>query len=87
MSTNFDIPECINANNSDWKCPRSNTYIAQNTETFLLIICRTCGGRNVWPKPKAEARGRYEAGLMAEAREQKAEEENRRKRSYSFGGS
>jgi hypothetical protein len=84
MSTTFDMPECINARNKDWKCPKSNTYIAQDDEKFYLIICRTCGGRQCIPKEKAENAGRYEAGLRAEARRQELENESKRQRAYSI---
>jgi len=87
MSTNFDLPICPNTLEKDWKCARSDVYLARVTDTVYVFVCRTCRGTNVMPKKEAEARGRYNAGLMATAREQQQEEELRRKRAYSFGGS
>lgn len=87
MSTTFDLPPCPNSlETQGLKCPRSNPRIERETDDAFVLRCQTCQGINVWPKPKAEDRGRYQAGMMAESRRQKEEDETRRKRAYSFGG-
>lgn len=87
MSTTFDLPPCPNSLNTDWKCARSMPRIQRETDEVYVVRCETCGCVNVIPKDVSENRGRYQAGLAAEARRQREEDEQKRVRTYSFGGS
>lgn len=56
-----DVPRC--PNNIEGTCPRSDTYVEREGDSFFTIRCRTCGSINVWPKERDENRGRYDAYL------------------------
>ncbi len=77
-----DIPKCANA--VEGICPRSDTYVEKEGDTFFTIRCRTCKGINVFPKDKSEAAGKYEAFLKQKALQQQQEEALKRKKAYSY---
>jgi len=68
------------------RCAASNTFVEKETDDCFVILCRTCGCRNIWPKDNAEGKGRYEGGLRQQAIKNAKEEELRRKRQYSLPG-
>lgn len=65
------LPPCPNF--LERSCAQSEVFVAKETEDAFVLACRTCKGINVWPKDKAENKGRYEAGLARQA--QSASEE------------
>jgi hypothetical protein len=65
-------------------CEASNTYVERETDEAFVIRCRTCKGINVWPKERAEGKGRYDAALKKQLLKQQEEEATRRKRVYSY---
>lgn len=67
-------------------CAASNTFVERETDDCFVILCRTCRGRNIFPKTNAEGRGRYEGHLRQQAIKHAKEEELRRKREYSNAG-
>jgi len=79
-----NIPKCANA--LEGICPKSDTYISKERDDCFVITCRTCRCINIWPKPKEEKMGRYEAGLKREAIKNEKEEFFARKRAYSVLG-
>lgn len=88
MASSIDLPVCANSLDGPWaKCPNSEQFIERETDEGYMLRCRTCRGGSYWPKDKAENRGRYQAGLAVEARRQREEDEQKRVRTYSFGGS
>ena len=84
---NVTCPNSIAQPGDAYICARSDMELLEEKETVYVLRCRTCGTPNVMPKKAAENEGRHKAALMAAAREKEREEEFRRKRAYSFGGS
>jgi hypothetical protein len=78
----MQTPECANA--KEGLCARSDTYVANETDTAFVIRCKTCSGINVWPKDNSENLGRYEAGLQQELKIRQAREAFDKRTRYSI---
>jgi len=67
MATNFDIPQCPNSIEGQYRCAKSDVYVSKETDDAFVIRCRTCGTINIFPKSRDEKKGRYEARLKLDA--------------------
>lgn len=61
----MDLPPC--GNFQAGTCERNETYIARETDDAYVIGCKCCNSFAVWPKDKAESRGKYESYLKHRA--------------------
>lgn len=65
------LPPCPNFKAGS--CPQSEVFVMRETDDAYILACKGCRSVNVWPKDKAERRGRYEAFLSKEAQKQSEE--------------
>jgi hypothetical protein len=79
-----EIPQC--ANFLERLCPRSDTFVEREGDSFFTIRCRTCNGINVFPKDRDENRGRYDAFLKRQLAESEQARMLSRQRLYSIPG-
>lgn len=78
----MNVPVC--AEFLEKRCPMSNTCVAQETDQVYVILCRTCGSKNIWPKDREEKHAKYQAFLKQQHDNYQQAEAMKRAPAYSI---
>lgn len=59
------LPPCPNF--LEGSCPQSEVFVGKETDSAFILACRTCGGKNIWPKDRDDNAARYQTFLKKQA--------------------